>query len=89
MVSWRRRQTWPRWQLEYAAQASLRRLLRPAQRSSARWQEFDEIHSIHRALSVGSVDQIIPASELRPYLIGAIERGLTRDLCPELSQETR
>ena len=26
-------------------------------------QEFDQIHSIHRALAVGSVDQIIPASE--------------------------
>jgi acetyl/propionyl-CoA carboxylase alpha subunit/acetyl-CoA carboxylase carboxyltransferase component len=41
--------------------------------------EFDEVHSIHRALVVGSVDRIIPASELRPYLIDAIERGLARD----------
>ena len=46
-------------------------------------QEFDQIHSIHRAQAVGSVDQIIPASELRPYLIGAIERGLARDLCAD------
>lgn len=46
-------------------------------------QEFDQIHSIHRALAVGSVDQIIPASELRPYLIDAIGRGLARDLNPD------
>jgi acetyl-CoA carboxylase carboxyltransferase component len=43
---------------------------------------FDEIHSIHRALAVGSVDRIIPARELRPYLIDAIERGLSRDPVP-------
>ncbi len=45
-------------------------------------QEFDQIHSIQRALAVGSVDQIIPASELRPYLIDAIGRGLARDPNP-------
>ena len=42
--------------------------------------EFDKIHSIHRAMAVGSVDRIIPARELRPYLIDALERGLARDL---------
>ena len=42
--------------------------------------EFDSIHSIHRAMAVGSVDRIIPARELRPYLIDAIGRGLARDL---------
>jgi acetyl-CoA carboxylase carboxyltransferase component/biotin carboxyl carrier protein len=42
--------------------------------------EFDKIHSVHRALGVGSVDRIIPAARLRPYLIDAIERGLARDL---------
>jgi hypothetical protein len=41
-------------------------------------REFDQVHSIHRALAVGSVDRIIPASELRPYLIDAVERGLRR-----------
>jgi len=41
--------------------------------------EFDQVHSIHRALAVGSVDRIIPASKLRPYLIEAITRGLERD----------
>ena len=45
--------------------------------------EFDQIHSIHRALAVGFVDRIIPAMELRPYLIDAIGRGLARDLSPE------
>jgi hypothetical protein len=40
--------------------------------------EFDRIHSIERALEVGSVDRIIPASSLRPYLVGALERGIAR-----------
>ncbi|MDR7277910.1 ATP-binding protein [Catenuloplanes atrovinosus] len=38
--------------------------------------EFDGIHSIKRAVEVGSVDAIIKAAELRPQLIAAIERGL-------------
>ena len=42
-------------------------------------EEFDRVHSIHRALAVGSIDRIIPARELRPYLIDAIGRGLARD----------
>jgi acetyl-CoA carboxylase carboxyltransferase component len=42
--------------------------------------EFDRIHSVHRALKVGSLDRIIPASQLRPYLIDAIERGMAREL---------
>ena len=40
--------------------------------------EFDRIHDIDRARRVGSVDTIIPASELRPYLIDAVERGIAR-----------
>ena len=40
--------------------------------------EFERIHDIERALAVGSVDAIIPARELRPYLIGAVERGIRR-----------
>jgi len=40
--------------------------------------EFDAIHTIQRARTVGSVDRIIPAAELRPYVIEAIERGLAR-----------
>jgi acetyl/propionyl-CoA carboxylase alpha subunit/acetyl-CoA carboxylase carboxyltransferase component len=41
-------------------------------------REFDEVHSINRALDVGSVDRIIPAASLRPYLVGALERGMAR-----------
>jgi acetyl/propionyl-CoA carboxylase alpha subunit/acetyl-CoA carboxylase carboxyltransferase component len=42
--------------------------------------EFDRIHSVHRALNVGSLDRIISAAELRPYLIDAIERGMAREM---------
>ena len=38
--------------------------------------EFDSVHDIRRALRVGSVDHIIPAAELRPFIIGALERRL-------------
>ena len=38
--------------------------------------EFDRIHSIQRAVEVGSVDAIISAPQLRPAIIEAIERGL-------------
>jgi acetyl/propionyl-CoA carboxylase alpha subunit/acetyl-CoA carboxylase carboxyltransferase component len=41
-------------------------------------EEFDSIHSVHRALKVGSLDRIIPASTLRPYLIDAVARGIQR-----------
>jgi acetyl-CoA carboxylase carboxyltransferase component len=37
--------------------------------------EFEQIHNIERALAVGSVHAIISAREIRPYLIGAVERG--------------
>jgi acetyl-CoA carboxylase carboxyltransferase component len=40
--------------------------------------EFDGIHTIERALRVGSVDRIIAAADLRPYVIDALERGMTR-----------
>jgi acetyl/propionyl-CoA carboxylase alpha subunit/acetyl-CoA carboxylase carboxyltransferase component len=38
--------------------------------------EFDRIHSIQRAVDVGSVDAIISAARLRPEIIAAVERGL-------------
>jgi acetyl/propionyl-CoA carboxylase alpha subunit/acetyl-CoA carboxylase carboxyltransferase component len=38
--------------------------------------EFDAIHSIQRAQKVGSVDRIVTAEGLRPYLIDAVERGM-------------
>ena len=40
--------------------------------------EFDSVHSIERAVKVGSVDAIISARELRPQLVAALERGLAR-----------
>jgi hypothetical protein len=38
--------------------------------------EFDRLHSIQRAVEVGSVDAVIRAAELRPRLIEAIEARL-------------
>ncbi|GAB3854281.1 hypothetical protein GCM10027610_085610 [Dactylosporangium cerinum] len=40
--------------------------------------EFDRVHNIQRAVTVGSVDAIISAAELRPRIIEAIEHGLKR-----------
>jgi len=42
--------------------------------------EFDSVHSIERAREVGSVDVIVPAARLRPYLIEAVQRGMARTL---------
>jgi len=42
--------------------------------------EFDAIHSVERALAVGSVHRIIPAATLRPALIDAVRRGMDRAL---------
>jgi acetyl/propionyl-CoA carboxylase alpha subunit/acetyl-CoA carboxylase carboxyltransferase component len=38
--------------------------------------EFDHIHSVHRALRVGALDYIISPAKLRPYLVDALERGM-------------
>ena len=43
-------------------------------------EEFDGIHSVQRALRVGSIHRILPAAELRPYLIDAVERGMAKEL---------
>ncbi len=40
--------------------------------------EFDAIHTIDRALQVGSVDRIIAPADLRPWVIEALERGMAR-----------
>ena len=42
--------------------------------------EFDGIHSVQRALAVGSLDRILPAKELRPYLVDALERGMAKEM---------
>ena len=39
--------------------------------------EFDRVHSIQRAVEVGSVDAVISAPELRPKLIEAIISGVS------------
>jgi hypothetical protein len=38
--------------------------------------EFDRVHSVHRALSVGALNYIIPPANLRPSVIEAVERGM-------------
>ncbi len=40
--------------------------------------EYDAVHSVERALKVGSLDRIIAAKDLRPYLIEALERGMAK-----------
>jgi acetyl-CoA carboxylase carboxyltransferase component len=40
--------------------------------------EFDAVHSVQRAQTVGSVHRIIAASNLRPELIAAVQRGMRR-----------
>jgi hypothetical protein len=44
--------------------------------------EFDGIHTIERALRVGSVDEIIPGNQVRPWVIDALERGMARESTP-------
>lgn len=41
-------------------------------------REFDDIHTVERALRVGSIDHIVTPANLRPYLIEAVRRGLHR-----------
>ncbi len=40
--------------------------------------EFDAIHTIERALRTGSVDHIISAEQVRPWVVEALERGMAR-----------
>jgi acetyl-CoA carboxylase carboxyltransferase component len=40
--------------------------------------EFDHAHSVERARTVGSVQRIIPAAELRLYVAAAVQRGIER-----------
>jgi acetyl-CoA carboxylase carboxyltransferase component/biotin carboxyl carrier protein len=44
--------------------------------------EFDAIHTVERALRVGSVDRIIAARDLRPYVVDALERSMARWVSP-------
>jgi hypothetical protein len=40
--------------------------------------EFEAVHNVERARQVGSVHSIIPAAELRPSIVAAVERGMAR-----------
>jgi acetyl-CoA carboxylase carboxyltransferase component len=40
--------------------------------------EFEAVHNVERARQVGSVHSIIPAAELRPSIVAALERGMAR-----------
>jgi acetyl-CoA carboxylase carboxyltransferase component len=40
--------------------------------------EFEAVHNVERAHQVGSVHSIIPAAELRPSIVAALERGMAR-----------
>jgi acetyl-CoA carboxylase carboxyltransferase component len=42
--------------------------------------EFDAVHSVERAVAMGSVKRIIRPAQLRPYLVEAVERGMRRTL---------
>ncbi len=45
--------------------------------------EFDRIHSVERALQVGSVHTIVPPDRLRPWLVAAVQRGIERTLADD------
>jgi acetyl/propionyl-CoA carboxylase alpha subunit/acetyl-CoA carboxylase carboxyltransferase component len=40
--------------------------------------EFDAAHSVQRAQRVGSIDRLVAPTELRPYLIDAVRRGMAK-----------
>ncbi|MDA3955488.1 carboxyl transferase domain-containing protein [Oceanispirochaeta sp.] len=46
------------------------------EKQTALGQKFDKIHSVNRAKEVGSIDDIIKPSQIRPYLIKTIEKGM-------------
>ena len=54
--------------------ADLRAAVRPEKIGEVA-AEFDGVHDIHRAVRVGSVDEVISVARLRPRVIEAIERG--------------
>ncbi|GAB96409.1 putative acyl-CoA carboxylase [Kineosphaera limosa NBRC 100340] len=59
--------------------ATVRRDVR-SEKLGAVASEFDRVHDIHRAVAVGSVDEVISAAQLRPKIIAALEAGLAAGL---------
>jgi acetyl-CoA carboxylase carboxyltransferase component len=55
--------------------ADLRAAVRPEKIGEVA-AEFDGVHDIHRAVRVGSVDEVVTVAGLRPRVIEAIRRGL-------------
>jgi acetyl-CoA carboxylase carboxyltransferase component len=51
-------------------------------------EEFDHVHSVHRALRVGALHNILPPANLRPYLVDAVERGIKKTE-QSISKETQ
>jgi acetyl-CoA carboxylase carboxyltransferase component len=49
--------------------------------------EFDSVHCVHRALSVGALHKILPPHDLRPFLVQAVERGIARHKPPQEVRE--
>jgi hypothetical protein len=43
-------------------------------------QEFDRVHSVHRALEVGALHHILPPADLCSYLIHAVESGISKEI---------
>ncbi len=41
-------------------------------------QQFERIHSVERALKVGSIDEIVSAHNLRPYLVRTLESEIAK-----------
>jgi acetyl-CoA carboxylase carboxyltransferase component len=49
-----------------------------AQQRGAFADRFDQVHSVERAVRVGSVSRIIKAQDMRAFLIEAVQRGIER-----------
>ncbi len=48
---------------------------------------FDGVHSVERAVKMGSVSEIVDPTKLRPFLIEAVERGIERALEPDVASD--
>ena len=51
--------------------------------------EFDTVHSVERAVAMGSVSGVIAPATLRPYLIDAVERGIRKRLAQAAEDDGR